>query len=144
MKKLVAVLTLIMSMFMGSIALASNGSMLDMEEEFVTLFWDKGNYKQIEPLISDQMRADFSEEAYKAFRKEVSDTCGKMTYKKFRIYQKMDDADVVQYEVKFSKDSKQYIFEFAFDVATGKPMLANFELVTLEEAPANGAAPAAK
>ena len=144
MKKLVAVLTLTMSMFVGSIALASNGSMLDMEEEFVTMFWDRGNYKMFEPLISDQMKPEFPEAAYKEFRKEVGDKCGKMTYKKFRIFQKLDDADVVQYEVKFSKDKKPYIFEFAFDVSTGKPMLANFELVTLEEAPANGAAPAAK
>lgn len=136
MKKLVATLTLIMSMLFSGMALASNGSLLDMEDDFVTMFWDRGNYKMFEPLISDKMKPEFPEAAYKEFRKEVGDKCGKMTYKKFRIYQRLDDADVVQYEVQFSKDKKPYIFEFAFDVSTGQPRLANFELVTLEEAPA--------
>lgn len=133
MKKFVAVLAMLGVMLMSGMALASNGSLLDLEETFVTNFWDKGNYKLVEPLLSDTIKADFNESAYKQFRKEVNDKCGKMTYKKFRVYQKMDDADVVQYEVKFAKDSSPYIFEFAFDVSTGKPLLVNYELVTLVE-----------
>lgn len=135
MKKIIAVFALLSFMFMNNMVLASNGSMLDLEESFVTNFWDKGNFKLVEPLLSDSIKAEFTEGAYKQFRKEVDAKCGKMTYKKFRIYEKMDDADVIQYEVKFAKDKKPYIFEFAFDVSTGKPLLINYELVTTEEIP---------
>ena len=59
MKKIITVFTMLGVMLVAGLALASNGSLLDMEETFVTNFWDKGNYKLVEPLLSDTIKADF-------------------------------------------------------------------------------------
>lgn len=121
---------------------AMNGRLLDMEEEFVSMFVERGDYRLFAPLLSDSVKNDLTEQDYKEFKKQVAAQCGKLTVFKMRNYQKMDDADVLHYETQFAKDKKPYIYEFAFDVSGGKPLLVNFELVALEEAPAQAKAPA--
>lgn len=131
MKKFIVLVTMLMMLIFNGVVSASNGTLLDMEEQFVTLFLDRGNYNDFAMLLSDDIKPDFDEQIYKGFMKDVQSKCGKMKYRKLRIYEKMDDADVLQYEVMFSKAKEMYMYEFAFNVANSKPMLINFQLITL-------------
>lgn len=139
LNKFVVVLMMVLTLGCANGVSAMNGRLLDMEEEFVSMFVERGDYRLFAPLLSDSVKNDLDEKTYKEFKKQVADQCGKLTVFKMRNYQKMDDADVLHYETQFAKDKKQYIYEFAFDVSGGKPLLVNFELVTLEEAPAQPA-----
>lgn len=131
MKKIIVTLMMLVMLMFSGVVNATNGTLLDMEEQFVNMFLDRKDYKTFAMLLSDDIKPDLDEQVYKDFMKDVQSKCGKMKYRKLRVYEKMDDADVLQYEVAFSNAKEMYMYEFAFNIGNSKPMLINFQLITL-------------
>ncbi|WP_293662926.1 hypothetical protein [uncultured Phascolarctobacterium sp.] len=128
MKKILLMLTMVLVLGFSAICSASNGKVLDAEEAMVNKFLDASNYSAVTAFLSDDMKKDFTEEAFKNFKEQMDKNFGKLQEKKLRVIEKYDDADVLTYQSQFAKvPAARYVF--AFTVKNEKPLLLSFNIL---------------
>ena len=114
MKKILLMLTMVLVLGFSAICSASNGKVLDAEEAMVNKFLDASNYSAVTAFLSDDMKKDFTEEAFKNFKEQMD--------------KNYDDADVLTYQSQFAKvPAARYVF--AFTVKNEKPLLLSFNIL---------------
>lgn len=121
MKKFVMLVAMVMMLTVSAVCSASSGSTLDAEEAMVNKFLTSANYKAVVSQMTENMKKDWDEKAYGNFKEQV----GKITLNKLRIVQKLDDADILEYQVvsdKLPRAGFQFVFLFNGD----KPVMERF------------------
>ncbi len=125
MKKIVFMLATMLMLAVSSVCSATPGKVLDSEIAIIEKYVSAPNYKAVEPMLTAELKKDFSEAAYDNFKKAF----GNNTKKKLLAINKYDDGDAVIYMMAFEK-VPAVMFQFIFEVNNEKPMLAgaSFEL----------------
>ncbi len=137
MKKILMLAVMVMMLAVSAVCSAAGGKILDAEENIVEKFIGGGNYKSVSALMDTDMQKDWDEAAYGNMQEQIGKNFGRLTTHRLRIIQKLDDADVLIYQV-ISEKIPSARFMYVFVLNGEKPLLSDFviQLPQQEEAPA--------
>lgn len=134
MKRLLFVLTIVMSMMM-SVCFASDGSDLDKEQDaaqgLISVFENKNipSYAVATKDFADSLKASMDETAYANLPKEVQEKMGNLQDIRFYNYQRYDQGDRLTYIASFDKNPTAVIV-FLFDK---QQKMVNFVVSPLQQ-----------
>ncbi|MDO4921710.1 MAG: hypothetical protein Q4E64_07775 [Phascolarctobacterium sp.] len=127
MKKIFMLAVTVMMLAVSAVCSAANGKVLDAEEAIAEKFISGGDYKAVSSLMSADMQQNWNETVYANMQEQIAKTFGKLTTNRLRIIQKLDDADVLIYQV-VSEKIPTARFVYVFVVNGEKPLLKDFTL----------------
>lgn len=136
MKKIVLMLTMVFMLAFSAVCSASNGKVLDTEENMINKFLSATKYSAITSMMTEDMKKEFNEETFNNFREQLDKNFGKLNEKQLFLVEKGKDVDVLRYQSSFALVPEAQ-FVFMFKVENEKPLLAKF---TLALPPKEGAA----
>jgi hypothetical protein len=130
MKKLIALLVMVMSLGFSSLGLCSPASnTLDKEEQvmaaLVKVVSGEADLKTLEADLTPGMKKNFNAEAVKSAQKGVTDTFGKLSNMRLYLLRKEEKADVLIFFTDAKKVPNAQL-EAVFDVSGKKPLLNSF------------------
>ena len=128
MKKIFMLAVMVMTLAVSAVCSAANGKILDAEEAAVDKFINGGNYKAVSALMSADMLANWDEAAYGNMLEQVQKNFGSLTTNRLRIIEKLDDADVLTYQV-ISEKIPVARFIYVFVLNGEKPLLKEFQIL---------------
>ena len=141
MKKILMLLVMVLTLAVSAVCSAAGGKVLDAEEAIVAKFMEGNNYKAVSAMMSADMQKDWTENAYTNMHEQVAESFGKLTTNRLRVIEKLDDADVLVYQVVGEKiPSARFVYVFVLNGE--KPLLKDFQMLLpkpKEEADANAA-----
>lgn len=120
MKKILFILTLIMTMTFSGLCFASDGSDLNKEQKVIETFMevftkDKApEYVVVSKDFADSLKTNVNEKAYKDLSKQIKEQYGNVKEVKFYNFQRFDQGDRVTYIANFDKEQIVAII-FTFD-----------------------------
>lgn len=136
MKKIFMLAVMVMMLAVSAVCSAASGKILDAEESIAEKFIGGGNYKAVSALMTADMQKNWDETAYNNMQEQVGKNFGKLTTNRLRIIQKLDDADVLTYQV-ISEKIPSARFLYVFVLNGEKPLLSDFRIMLpQQEAPA--------
>lgn len=112
----------------SAVCSAASGKVLDAEEAAVDKFINGGNFKAASAVMSANMQSNWDEAAYNNMLEQVQKNFGKLTTNRLRVIEKLDDADVLTYQV-VSEKIPVARFVYVFVVNGDKPLLNEFEIL---------------
>lgn len=127
MKKIVLMLTMVFMLAFSAVCSASNGKVLDTEENMINKFLSATKYSAITSMMTEDMKKEFNEETFNNFRKQLDKNFGKLNEKQLFLVEKGKDVDVLRYQSSFALVPEAQ-FVFMFKVENEKPLLAKFAL----------------
>ncbi len=141
MKKMLMLLVMVMTLAVSAVCSAAGGKVLDAEEAIVAKFMGGNNYKAVSSMMSADMQKDWTENAYNNMHEQVAKSFGKLTTNRLRVIEKLDDADVLVYQIVGEKiPAARFVYVFVLNGE--KPLLKDFQILLpkpQEEASANAA-----
>lgn len=120
MKKILFILTLIMTMTFSGLCFASDGNDLNKEQKVAETFMevftkDKApEYVVVSKDFADSLKTNVNEKAYKDLSKQIKEQYGNVKEVKFYNFQRFDQGDRVTYIANFDKEQIVAII-FTFD-----------------------------
>ena len=139
MKKIVLLLTMLLTLAFSAVCSAASGKVLDAEEAIVAKFME-GNYKSVTSLLSADMQKNWDEKSFANFHNQVNTQFGKLTTNKLRVVEKFDDADVLTYQI-IGEKVPVARFIYIFVLNGDKPLLNDLRVIVPQP---KEAAPAGK
>lgn len=127
MKKIVLMLTMVFMLAFSAVCSASNGKVLDTEENIINKFLSATKYSAITSMMTEDMKKEFNEETFNNFREQLDKNFGKLNEKQLFLVEKGKDVDVLRYQSSFALVPEAQ-FVFMFKVENEKPLLAKFAL----------------
>lgn len=127
MKKIVLMLTMVLMLAFSAVCSASNGKVLDTEENMINKFLSATKYSAITSMMTEDMKKEFNEETFNNFREQLDKNFGKLNEKQLFLVEKGKDVDVLRYQSSFALVPEAQ-FVFMFKVENEKPLLAKFAL----------------
>lgn len=127
MKKIVLMLTVVFMLAFSAVCSASNGKVLDTEENMINKFLSATKYSAITSMMTEDMKKEFNEETFNNFREQLDKNFGKLNDKQLFLVEKGKDVDVLRYQSSFALVPEAQ-FVFMFKVENEKPLLAKFAL----------------
>lgn len=127
MKKIVLMLTMVFMLAFSAVCSASNGKVLDTEENMINKFLSATKYSAITSMMTEDMKREFNEETFNNFREQLDKNFGKLNEKQLFLVEKGKDVDVLRYQSIFALVPEAQ-FVFMFKVENEKPLLAKFAL----------------
>ena len=127
MKKIVLMLTMVFMLAFSAVCSASNGKVLDTEENMINKFLSATKYSAITSIMTEDMKKEFNEETFNNFREQLDKNFGKLNEKQLFLVEKGKDVDVLRYQSSFALVPEAQ-FVFMFKVENEKPLLAKFAL----------------
>lgn len=127
MKKIVLMLTMVFMLAFSAVCSASNGKVLDTEENMINKFLSATKYSAITSMMTEDMKKEFNEETFNNFREQLDKNFGKLNEKQLFLVEKGKDVDVLRYQSSFVLVPEAQ-FVFMFKVENEKPLLAKFAL----------------
>lgn len=127
MKKIVLMLTMVFMLAFSAVCSASNGKVLDTEENMINKFLFATKYSAITSMMTEDMKKEFNEETFNNFREQLDKNFGKLNEKQLFLVEKGKDVDVLRYQSSFALVPEAQ-FVFMFKVENEKPLLAKFAL----------------
>lgn len=127
MKKIVLMLTMVFMLAFSAVCSASNGKVLDTEENMINKFLAATKYSAITSMMTEDMKKEFNEETFNNFREQLDKNFGKLNEKQLFLVEKGKDVDVLRYQSSFALVPEAQ-FVFMFKVENEKPLLAKFAL----------------
>lgn len=127
MKKIVLMLTMVFMLAFSAVCSASNGKVLDTEENMINKFLSATKYSAITSMMTEDMKKEFNEETFNNFREQLDKNFGKLNDKQLFLVEKGKDVDVLRYQSSFALVPEAQ-FVFMFKVENEKPLLAKFAL----------------
>lgn len=127
MKKIVLMLTVVFMLAFSAVCSASNGKVLDTEENMINKFLSATKYSAITSMMTEDMKKEFNEETFNNFREQLDKNFGKLNEKQLFLVEKGKDVDVLRYQSSFALVPEAQ-FVFMFKVENEKPLLAKFAL----------------
>lgn len=127
MKKIVLMLTMVFMLAFSAVCSASNGKVLDTEENMINKFLSATKYSAITSMMTEDMKKEFNEETFNNFREQLDKNFGKLNEKQLFLVEKGKDVDVLRYQSSFALVPEAQ-FVFMFKVENEKPLLAKFAL----------------
>lgn len=127
MKKIVLMLTMVFMLAFSAVCSASNGKVLDNEENMINKFLSATKYSAITSMMTEDMKKEFNEETFNNFREQLDKNFGKLNEKQLFLVEKGKDVDVLRYQSSFALVPEAQ-FVFMFKVENEKPLLAKFAL----------------
>lgn len=127
MKKIVLILTMVFMLAFSAVCSASNGKVLDTEENMINKFLSATKYSAITSIMTEDMKKEFNEETFNNFREQLDKNFGKLNEKQLFLVEKGKDVDVLRYQSSFALVPEAQ-FVFMFKVENEKPLLAKFAL----------------
>lgn len=127
MKKIVLMLTMVFMLAFSAVCSASNGKVLDSEENMINKFLSATKYSAITSMMTEDMKKEFNEETFNNFREQLDKNFGKLNEKQLFLVEKGKDVDVLRYQSSFALVPEAQ-FVFMFKVENEKPLLAKFAL----------------
>ena len=127
MKKIVLMLTTVFMLAFSAVCSASNGKVLDTEENMINKFLSATKYSAITSMMTEDMKKEFNEETFNNFREQLDKNFGKLNEKQLFLVEKGKDVDVLRYQSSFALVPEAQ-FVFMFKVENEKPLLAKFAL----------------
>lgn len=128
MKKIFILAVTVMMLAVSTVCSAASGKALDAEEAAVDKFINGGNFKAASAVMSANMQSNWDEAAYNNMLEQVQKNFGKLTTNRLRVIEKLDDADVLTYQV-VSEKIPVARFVYVFVVNGDKPLLNEFEIL---------------
>ena len=128
MKKLLLLLTTLFVLGFSTICAASDGSLLDAEDQMIGKFFAAKEYKEVEAMMSADMKTSFTAEKFAAFKKDL----GNIKDKALVVLQKYPGEDRVQYITEFVNGNFMRLI-VAFEINGEKPLLHGIGLVPLQQ-----------
>ncbi len=129
MKKLFLTLVMLLTLAVASVAsAAANGKILDAEESAAEKFFNSGNYKTAMSVMTAEMIGNWDEQSYNSMKSSISENFGKITTNRLRVVEKLDDAEVLMYQIVAEKMPAArfvYVFKLNGDV----PRLQDFRVI---------------
>ncbi len=127
MKKILLMLTMVFMLAFSAVCSASNGKVLDTEENMINKFLSATKYSAITSMMTEDMKKEFNEETFNNFREQLDKNFGKLNEKQLFLVEKGKDVDVLRYQSRFALVPEAQ-FVFMFKVENEKPLLAKFAL----------------
>lgn len=127
MKKIVLMLTMVFMLAFSAVCSASNGKVLDTEENMINKFLSATKYSAITSMMTEDMKKEFNEETFNNFREQLDKNFGKLNDKQLFLVEKGKDVDVLRYQSSFALVPEAQ-FVFMFKIENEKPLLAKFAL----------------
>ena len=127
MKKIVLMLTMVFMLAFSAVCSASNGKVLDTEENMINKFLSATKYSAITSMMTEDMKKEFNEETFNNFREQLDKNFGKLNEKQLFLVEKGKEVDVLRYQSSFALVPEAQ-FVFMFKVENEKPLLAKFAL----------------
>ena len=127
MKKIVLMLTMVFMLAFSAVCSASNGKVLDTEENMINKFLSATKYSAITSMMTEDMKKEFNEETFNNFREQLDKNFGKLNEKQLFLVEKGKDVDVLRYQSSYALVPEAQ-FVFMFKVENEKPLLAKFAL----------------
>lgn len=137
MKKLLLMISLLVSLLISSVAMAAGASKDFAKEEAAADLFIKGlndatvTYEVISANFTPDLKKNFTADKYAAMLQQVKEKFGKNKEAKFAVLQRFDKADRVIYVGSFSKENLAQMV-FVFDTTGKKPLMADFALVPVQ------------
>lgn len=128
MKKIILMLTMVLMLAFSAVCSASNGKVLDAEENMINKFLAAEKYSAITSMMTEDMKKEFNEETFSNFKEQLNKNFGKLGEKQLILVEKGKDVDVLRYQSKFELVPEAQ-FIFLFQVKNEKPLLSKFALV---------------
>lgn len=128
MKKIVLMLTMVFMLAFSAVCSASNGKVLDTEENIINKFLSATKYSAITSMVTEDMKKEFNEETFNNFREQLDKNFGKLNEKQLFLVEKHKDVDVLRYKSSFALAPEVQIL-FVFKVENEKPLLGDFRFV---------------
>lgn len=120
MKKILFILTIIMTMAVSNMCFAADGDDLNKEqktaETFINVFEGRNipTYTIFTTGFSDNLKANMNEQTYAKLQETIKNRMGNMKEAKFYSYQRFDQGDRITYIASFEKENIVAII-FTFD-----------------------------
>lgn len=128
MKKIILMLTMVLMLAFSAVCSASNGKVLDAEENMINKFLAAEKYSAVSSMMTEDMKKEFNEETFNNFKEQLNKNFGKLGEKQLFLVEKGKDVDVLRYQSKFELVPEAQ-FIFLFQVKNEKPLLSKFALV---------------
>lgn len=128
MKKIILMLTMVLMLAFSAVCSASNGKVLEAEENMINKFLAAEKYSAITSMMTEDMKKEFNEETFSNFKEQLNKNFGKLGEKQLFLVEKGKDVDVLRYQSKFELVPEAQ-FIFLFQVKNEKPLLSKFALV---------------
>ena len=128
MKKILMLVTMVMTLAFSAVCSASNGKVLDAEEALVAKFLNGGNYKVAATVMTPEMQKNWDEKAYTNFQSTLAKDFGKLNTNQLIVVEKHKDADVLLYQVAAEKIPAAR-FVYLFKLSGEKPLLNDFSVM---------------
>ena len=142
MKKLVMLLTMLLTVAGSSLCFAADGGDLNKQQKAVEVIIDAldgapaPEYSALLPLISKSLDQNMGEKGFAALQKAAREKFGTLKEAKFFAFQRFDQADSVTYIASFSKENV-VTMQFIFDKQNKMTDLTLAPYKAPETAPAN-------
>lgn len=123
MKKLIVLLTMLMTFAFSSLSFAADGGDLNKEQKNAEKFMDAFSvatiteYVSVSSTFSPELTKNLNETTYNELKKQVKQQFGSLKSTKFFRFERFDDLDRVTYIAEFSKE-KIVIMSFDFNKNT--------------------------
>ncbi len=123
MKKLIVLLTMLMTFAFSSLSFAADGGDLNKEQKNAEKFMDAfgvatiTEYVSVSSTFSPELTKNLNETTYNELKKQVKQQFGSLKSTKFFRFERFDDLDRVTYIAEFSKE-KIVIMSFDFNKNT--------------------------
>ncbi len=123
MKKLIILLTMLMTFAFSSLSFAADGGDLNKEQKNAEKFMDAfgvapiTEYVSVSSTFSPELTKNLNEATYNELKKQVKQQFGSLKSTKFFRFERFDDLDRVTYIAEFSKE-KIVIMSFDFNKNT--------------------------
>lgn len=123
MKKLIVLLTMLMTFAFSSLSFAADGGDLNKEQKNAEKFMDAfgvatiTEYVSVSSTFSPELTKKLNETTYNELKKQVKQQFGSLKSTKFFRFERFDDLDRVTYIAEFSKE-KIVIMSFDFNKNT--------------------------
>lgn len=130
---------MVMMLAISAICSASNGTVLDAEENIASRFLTGGNYKAVTSLMTADMQKNWDESSYNNFQAQIAKDFGKITTNQLIVVEKHKDADVLLYQVASEKiPAARFVYLFLLNGE--KPLLSDFSVMLPQQKTDNNAA----
>lgn len=134
MKKLLVMLTMIMTFAFASVCAAYDGGVLNKEQKAAEMLTNAVTgqvvtYAQVSSGMTDELKGKVTEQVVADLQKQVKEQFGNMKEIRFQSFERFADGDRLVYIAGFSKE-KHVAMIYIFDA---KQKMVNFQYTALKE-----------